>query len=442
MTEEQERMISRRDFLKRSAGGAAALAAISSGIPVWGQDKTSLDFAVWSYGIQTVLDNIDKFEETYPDISVKLHDFPWTDYRSTMVNRFRNQTSTDVLYNGGDWLPEFALAGWVVPLERYFPRVEEYKDEIADYAISEMTYKDKLYGLPYYADLITFMYNEKILKEHGINEPPSTWEELKEDSMKLKEEGMKNPIMYEVAEDLPNFLSAFWSMVYGRGERPFNEDNEPVFNDPDHAAYKQLEWFTKSLNDWDLATYLSHETEVAPAMGTGEHAFTILYNYNLAQLNNPDANPRAGQFRLGLMPGNEQHCFGFAKMYSMSQMAAQRGRGVRDAAWKFIDYFGGKVDGTYKVSKRWAVEKGLGFAQLPLYDDPDVRDAWSSWVDMDRYREQAEIAWAPTRTSWYGAWSPFMRSQMMQAIAGEISVGRALDNAAKRWDELKEEYTF
>ncbi|MFB6214792.1 MAG: hypothetical protein ABEI54_02880, partial [Candidatus Bipolaricaulia bacterium] len=196
------------------------------------------------------------------------------------------------------------------------------------------------------------------------------------------------------------------------------------------------------LNKWNLATYLPHETKVVPAMGTGKHAFTILYNYNLAQLNNPEANPRAGQFKLGLMPGQENHCFGFAKFYSMSQMAAQRGRKARDASWKFIDYFGGKVDGTYKVAKRWAIEKGLGFAQLPLYDDPEVREAWSSWVDMDTYREQAELAWAPTRTSWYGAWSPFMRSQMMQAIAGEISVEKALDRAAKRWNELKEQYTF
>jgi ABC-type glycerol-3-phosphate transport system substrate-binding protein len=27
-----------------------------------------------------------------------------------------------------------------------------------------MTYEGKVYGLPYYADTITFMYNEKILK--------------------------------------------------------------------------------------------------------------------------------------------------------------------------------------------------------------------------------------------------------------------------------------
>ena len=35
----------------------------------------------------------------------------------------------------------------------------------------------------------------------------------------------------------------------------------------------------------------------------------------------------------------------------------------------------------YKVAKRWAVEKGLGFGQLSLFDDPDVQAAWNKWID-------------------------------------------------------------
>src|SRR2546429_2320076 len=34
-----------------------------------------------------------------------------------------------------------------------------------------------------------------------------------------------------------------------------------------------------------------------------------------------------------------------------------------EAAGKFLQYFGGKTDGKYLVPQRWALEKGLGFAQ-------------------------------------------------------------------------------
>ena len=58
------------------------------------------------------------------------------------------------------------------------------------------------------------------------------------------------------------------------------------------------------------------------------------------------------------MPGAAHSTLGFAKFYAMTaQAAADPAR--RDAAWKFIEYMGG---GDYAIAKRWAVEKGLGFA--------------------------------------------------------------------------------
>ena len=88
-----------------------------------------------------------------------------------MVLRFRGSTPTDVMYCGEDWLPGWALAGWLVPIEDQFPEIAKYKDKVANYAVRDMTYNGKLYGLPYYADLITFQYNAKILADHGIAMP-------------------------------------------------------------------------------------------------------------------------------------------------------------------------------------------------------------------------------------------------------------------------------
>ena len=75
------------------------------------------------------------------------------------------------MYCGEDWLPGWALAGWLVPIEDRFPEIAKYKDKVANYAVRDMTYNGKLYGLPYYADLITFQYNSKILADHGIAQP-------------------------------------------------------------------------------------------------------------------------------------------------------------------------------------------------------------------------------------------------------------------------------
>ena len=86
----------------------------------------------------------------------------------------------------------WAAAGWVAPIEDYFPEAAKYKDKTTRYALRDMTYNGKLYGLSYYADLITFMYNKKILDEHGIA-VPETWDEVLQASLRLKEAGMDHP---------------------------------------------------------------------------------------------------------------------------------------------------------------------------------------------------------------------------------------------------------
>ncbi|HEU5434120.1 MAG TPA: hypothetical protein VFU81_20790, partial [Thermomicrobiales bacterium] len=130
-------------------------------------------------------------------------------------------------------------------------------------------------------------------------------------------------------------------------------------------------------------------------------------------------------------------CYGFAKFYNMTQMAVNRGQDVIDASGKFIQYFGGEVDGQYPVAKRWAVENGLGFAQKPLFDDPEVQKAFSQWVDVDLWRQQLDKARARRQSIWYGIWSEFFRQQYAQAMAGEVSADDALAASAKNWNELK-----
>jgi len=133
----------RREFLKLAGAGAAYAALGGAGVlslprtVLAGPKVINLNFTVWSYSIDTIQDNINKFQGAYNGaITVKLNDVPWPQYHETMVNRLSSKTALHVLYNGGDWLPEFARAGWVVPLEDYLPRARTfYAPKIVGYAL-------------------------------------------------------------------------------------------------------------------------------------------------------------------------------------------------------------------------------------------------------------------------------------------------------------------
>ena len=409
--------------LKRSRSAAAA---------------AELDFVVWNYAVDIVQANIDLFQQAHPDITVTLSDFGWPVFHETMVNRFQSKTPTDVAYNGGNWLEEFAAAGWVVPLEDHFDWVAGYQDKVLGFAWQDMTFQGKVYGLPYYADTITFMYNAKVLEDAGIAAPPQTWEEVTEQSLALKANGMEAPFVYEFANTLPNVSEAFASMVFGRGGELIDEELNPLWTDPNSPAAQQLKWLVEANNEHQIMAILPHETDITKAMNTGQHAFTVMFNYNLAALNNAATSPLAGQFKLALMPGETHECYGFAKFYNMTQMAVDRGQEAIDAAGAFIQYFAGEVDGQYPVAKRWAVEQGLGFGQTPLLDDPDVQAAFAQWVDVDLWRQQLDLARARRQAIWYGIWSESFHPILGQALAGEISADDALSQAADSWNELKE----
>jgi multiple sugar transport system substrate-binding protein len=430
----------RRTFSRRTfAGGAAAALAAPALLraPRSAAAATNLDFVIWNYAEDIVQDNINIFQQAVPDVSVKLSSFTWQTYHETMVNRFRSKTPTDVAYNGGNWLEEFAAAGWVVPLEDHFSWVKDYQSKVLGFAWQDMTYNGKVYGLPYYADTITFMYNAKILEDNGITAPPQTWDELTEQCLALKAKGIEFPFAYEFANTLPNVSEAFASMVFGRGGELIDAEKNPLWTDPNSPAAQQLKWLVDAKNTHQILAIQPHETNITQAMNTGQHVFTVMFNYNLAALNNAATSALAGQFKLGMMPGETHECYGFAKFYNMTQMAVERGQETIDGVGQFIQYFAGEVDGQYPVAKRWAVEQGLGFGQTPLLDDADVKEAYSKWVDVPTWRQQLEKARGRIQAVWYGIWSEQFHPLLGRALNGEISADQALEDAAKAWNDLK-----
>ena len=206
---------------------------------------------------------------------------------------------------------------------------------------------------------------------------PTTWEEVTAAAEKLKAGGMEHPIVYEYNQELPNFFDAFVAQAYGRGGDLFDADGKAIFDDPDNAAYKQLQWLADAFKK-GLVQPETHESKIIPAMNTGKHAFTIVYNYVLAAMNNAAEQPLAGQFALAPMPGDTHATLGFTKFYVDHRAGGGRSGARAKRPGSSSNFMAGKP---YTVAKRWAVEKGLGFGQLPLFEDPDVQAAWSKWID-------------------------------------------------------------
>lgn len=425
-----------------AACGSPAPAATEAPAAVTG--PVTMDFVVWSYGIETINDNIKNFQELNPNITINLKDYSWLEYHDTMVGAFAANNSPYLLYGSDHWLNEWAAAGWLAPLDKYCPNVKEYSKEVAPYSLQGMTYNNEVYGVSYYADTQDFIYNDAMLKEGGFTTAPESLDDLYNQAKELKAKGVNEyPIIMAWSQKEGAFPEAWTSLVFAQQEGEnalFDADLNPVFNKEGSAAYHVMEWLRKVYSEGllDPASLSMAEIDQVKSMQAGAHTFTIAPQYNMAELNKPASGDFAGQFKIALMPGSSHATVGYVRFYAMTQKVVDAGPDYIAAACKFMDYFGGKTDGNYVVVKRWAVENGLGFAQLPLFDDKDVIDAFSSWGDVPTIKEQATLARSKEgMTPWYGAWDVFARSEIHKGILGEQSSLDTLNNMADQWNELK-----
>lgn len=434
----------RRGTVFLAAGVVFVLTAVAAAAGSTKPAAVKLTMQVWSYSIPTIQDNIKKFEQQNPGVSVALNDTSWFDYNNVMAVKFTGGNAPDVAYSSDHWLREWVAAGWLAPLDKYFPQLTAYQKEWAPYARQGMVLNGRLYGVPYYADLINFMYNAAITRKAGFKSAPKTWDDVKTQALAIKKKGLvQYPLNIPLKKDDPWLIEIFYSMVYSNGGKMFDAQNNPVFATPGSPAEKTLQWLRDAMTKWKIlnpAGPESAEPDVVKTMGGGRSVFTVLAKYNLAELN-LGQHSEAGNFKLALMPGTTHSTVGFVRFYSMTASAAKRGNDVVSAVGKLLNYFGGKTNGQYLVEKRWALEKGLGFANLPLYNDKEIRASINKWGSVSLERQQAKLAQVKQGlTKYWGVWDVFARQELDKAILGQQSPRQALKNMADRWQQLKKQY--
>lgn len=444
--------LSRRQLLRGGAAGLglAGMQSFGPSTSLWrpslasAQDEIRLSFIAGSYESELVRQNLDRFESQYPGLKV---DFtPEND--GTYLQKMTVVLSTDgapvdVMYVGDEQLGSWAEAGWLMPIDD-FPETEQYKKDLFPFNLNAMSYKGKLYGLPYYSDFQIFAYNETMLQDAGFSAPPATWDEVKTQAMAAQEAGLvPGPAMVTgFAKNFVNSFQLYWSMVFGSGGDLFNEEFDPTFPDEDPAALAVLEWLIQAMHDWKILDPASVEMNLDMArdsLAAGQSLFADIAKYDLQRLNDPEFSQIAGQGKMAPFPkfsaDQPGGSLGWARMHSIPMISKHP-----EEAWKLQQYAGGKdAEGVYHTSKQWYVLKGLGFGWAPLLDDPEVIESTARWGDIDLIRAESALVKGRQvlQTSWYTEWEQFFWSQLQDALLQKTPPRDALQAAADMARELK-----
>ena len=433
----------RRDFLKAAGAAGTASSGLLAAAAAQAQSAPPINMYAWSAAVDLVKSHLTAFEAD-SGLKVAYNNAPWAQYRDAMVTKFVGKAPLDVLWVSDSWLPEWADAGWIAPING-FPELMKYNAEADEFCTQSMQYKGKQYGLTYHSDYMAFFYDEAMLAKAGIQAPPRTWDELLQQSQKIKSAGLSEyPMMLSMAREswLIEFLTA---MVYSHGGRFVDDKGMAALAQPNGGAQRALQWIADAVNKHKIISPACVETgelNGLKAFGAGNHAFALLSRYRIRTLNDPKQSAIAGRVRQALMPagvGGSNATVGWMRFHGMTaQAAADKARAANAA--RLIEWFGGKAKGQYQFQKMLFNDLGSGFGIPSLFKDPEIQANYKKYADIGIFEAQQKLARKKdVITRWFGEWDEVNGTAWQSAVLGKTPVADALKKSASAWNDLRKD---
>ncbi|MFB4263583.1 extracellular solute-binding protein [Nonomuraea sp. GTA35] len=128
---------------------------------------------------------IKEFQAKYPQVKVNYVNVP----SDQAQNQFQTAAQAgagapDVIRSEVAWTSQFASLGYLQPLDG--TRAVDRPDDFLPGPLSSTEYNGKTYAVPQVTDTLALIYNKRLLKEAGHEEPPKTIAELKQTALDVK----------------------------------------------------------------------------------------------------------------------------------------------------------------------------------------------------------------------------------------------------------------
>ena len=171
----------------------------------------------------------DKFKEE-TGITVELLSNPYADTKTMLQASAAAGTLPDVVALDGPWIYDYATQGLLADLGAAFNSI--------GFDPADLSMQISVNGTVYAQPIVNFpnlmAVNMDLLKAAGINEPPKTWTELKEDCQKLTDPannvyGFGMNMSTDNATCVENFTAFCWNSggtILTEEGKPFIKDNE------------------------------------------------------------------------------------------------------------------------------------------------------------------------------------------------------------------------
>jgi ABC-type glycerol-3-phosphate transport system substrate-binding protein len=364
---------------------------------------------------------IDRFQKEHPDIRVELRKTPdAADQRHQLYVQWLNARASqpDILQLDVIWTPEFAAAGWLLPLHPFNPDVTDFFPA----TVEANRWEGGLFALPWFVDVGMLYYRTDLVK------PPRSFADLTRQAEQARSKGgVRYGLLWQGAR-YEGLVCVFLEHLGGFGGRILDDKGRVVVDS--EAAVRALTFmrdsvYTTRIVPEDALGWQEEQTRFR--FQNGEAAFLRNWPYAYALMQDPKESRVAGKFRATVMPASASGSPTAA--LGGSQLAINARTRHPQAAYRVIEYL---------TRPEQMLERARLAGQFParrsVYDMPELAKALPMPVaDLRRIIERATPR--PV-TPVYAELSGILQVWLHRALTRQVEPRPALENAAQEMRAL------
>lgn len=313
---------------------------------------------------------LEEFQQKNPDIRLNLVEGPFdTNLQENLLTSafLLGDSPYDILNLDIAWVPKFAAAGWLRPLDDRISA--EHREEFVENNIEGGTYQGKLYRIPTNSDAGVLYYRTDLLEKGGFD-PPETFREMIDITQQLQKPGDTDAgetdwgYLWQ-GKQYEGVSAMFVEVLEGFGGFWVKPDTLEVGLDRPQAI-QAVEFLrntiTKGISPPGVTTYGEEETRLL--FQSGESVFLRNWPY-VWRLANQEGSDVAG--KVGIMP--MIHGVG----HDGGSCLGGWGLGLSattphpNEAWRLIEFMTSK-----DTMRRFVLETGLIPSYKSLFTAPDI----------------------------------------------------------------------
>ncbi|WP_232214624.1 ABC transporter substrate-binding protein [Rubidibacter lacunae] len=364
---------------------------------------------------------VERFHRENPDIELDIVEAPndTNNVEDLYTSAFLlGQSPYDLVYMDIVWVPKFAAAGWLLPLD---DRIERAGIDLGKFLQGDVNggrYRGELYRMPFRSDGGMLYYRTDWLQAVG-RQPPATFDELVDVSQELQAQGLTDWGYVWQGKQYEGLSAMFVEVLAGYGAYWVDPDTLDVGLDRSEAIAAVeflVSTITSGVSPPGVTTY--SEEPVRRLFENGRTAFmrNWPYAYSLGQ-----QSAIAGQFAIQPMVRSSQGRSG----------ACQGGWGLGiakttahpDAAWRVAEYFA-----RAETQKQYSLETGYVPSRRELFADPELVAEFSYLPDLLNVIENSVLR---PPIAQYSQASDILQRYLSAAFSRTMTPDAAMEAAAR-----------